>query len=441
MDGENRALAATPDQPADSSGKAAPLGASPDRLASLDFIRGIAVLGIIFANIHAFGQPLIASMWPPAGMAPAASDDAFWLAQFVLVDGKMRGLFSVLFGAGMILFLEKAWSRGSGRWLQARRLGWLALFGLAHFFLLFRGDILFNYAICGLIAMAVARWDWKNLFWIGFGGYAIACGLYLLSLTFPMVAEQAGTIDEMRDNPMTAQMVTALEQQRDDLIADGAARDAAWDEGFSAAVRDTWTNQWQMVLKGPLNGLFETVPLMLMGMGLFKRGWFDPGASTSGRRRRGWIMVIGGTIATALLGWWVVSTGFGYFTTMFVAAAAGMVTRLPVVIGLVPLLTAWAPRAVESELGARFAAAGRMAFSNYLGTSIIMLAVFQGWALGLFGELTRGPLLAIAAATAAVMLLWSKPWLARYRFGPLEWLWRCLTYGKLFPLRRELGQP
>jgi uncharacterized protein len=77
-----------------------------------------------------------------------------------------------------------------------------------------------------------------------------------------------------------------------------------------------------------------------------------------------------------------------------------------------------------------------MAFSNYLGTSILMMFVFHGWALGLFGELGRLELLGVVLATWAAMLAWSPAWLARFRYGPLEWLWRCLTYGKLFPLIR-----
>ena len=82
-------------------------------------------------------------------------------------------------------------------------------------------------------------------------------------------------------------------------------------------------------------------------------------------------------------------------------------------------------------------AAGRMAFSNYLGTSILMLFVFHGFGLGLFGELSRPQLYLVVLATWVIMLAWSKAWLSAFRFGPLEWLWRCLTYGKMFPIRRQ----
>jgi hypothetical protein len=86
--------------------------------------------------------------------------------------------------------------------------------------------------------------------------------------------------------------------------------------------------------------------------------------------------------------------------------------------------------------GQQSCTAGRAAFTNYLGTSIVMMFVFHGWALGLFGQLNRPQLYIVVALASVLMLAWSKPWLDRYRYGPLEWLWRCLTYGKVFPLRK-----
>src|SRR5690606_8906573 len=110
--------------------------------------------------------------------------------------------------------------------------------------------------------------------------------------------------------------------------------------------------------------------------------------------------------------------------------------HLPMILGLAALLALWTPAATRNRLGLRFVAAGRMAFSNYLGTSLVMMLVFQGWAGGLFGQLHRGALLVFVVLGWLLMLGWSSPWLARFRYGPLEWLWRCLTYGKTFPIRR-----
>jgi uncharacterized protein len=105
------------------------------------------------------------------------------------------------------------------------------------------------------------------------------------------------------------------------------------------------------------------------------------------------------------------------------------------VLGMAALLVVYAPSAT-GWLGDRVRAAGRAAFTNYLGTSVLMMLVFHGWALGLYGELNRPQLYVVVALACVVMLAWSKPWLDRYRYGPLEWLWRSLTYRKVFPLRK-----
>ncbi len=151
----------TPDQVEDQP--RAPVG-SGERLVALDFIRGIAVLGILFANITAYAQPYTAYYWPPAivgGMT--VGDQAVWVFQFVFVDGKFRGLFTLLFGAGMMLFLERARRRGAGTGLQLRRLAWLLMFGLIHFFLIWRGDILTLYAVWGMVALLAVRLPATNL--------------------------------------------------------------------------------------------------------------------------------------------------------------------------------------------------------------------------------------------------------------------------------------
>jgi uncharacterized protein len=109
--------------------------------------------------------------------------------------------------------------------------------------------------------------------------------------------------------------------------------------------------------------------------------------------------------------------------------------RLPMVLGLAALMIAYSP-GWTGWLAERVRAAGRAAFTNYLGTSIVMMFVFQGWALGLFGQLNRPQLYVVVVLAWIVMLAWSKPWLDRFAYGPLEWLWRCLTYRTLFPLKK-----
>ncbi len=167
-----------------SSSAIAPVAVS-NRIDTLDFIRGIAVMGILWANIVAFGQPMLAYFTPGKFLVPTGDPDGWmWIVQFILIDGKMRGLFTVLFGAGMVLFMEKAWARGATRWLQAWRLVLLLGFGLIHFYFVWFGDILSGYAILGLIALTCMKWRPRTQLWVGLAGYMLGAVFYAF-LIFP----------------------------------------------------------------------------------------------------------------------------------------------------------------------------------------------------------------------------------------------------------------
>ena len=407
--------------------------ASTDRIGSLDFIRGIAVMGILAANIVAFGQPFQAYMYPDAFLT--GHDDSsnwMWIVQFILVDGKMRGLFTLLFGAGMYLFLERAWARGSGIPLQARRLGWLLLFGLVHFFLIWRGDILVLYALSGFAALLFVKLKAKTQMHLGILGY-IAGGLVYALLFGPLyfVAETP-----LGKNVAFVELAETLGEAKALEIADGVSEAAiiqngSWFDfvGHNFAVHGL--DPFSMIFVFA----FETVPLILLGMALYRMGLFSGGFAPGRQRMWGWLGVIGGTLVTIPIALWGASTGPSYWGSLAALTAFSFLPRLPVVVGLAALLALWGAHA-NGWLGRRVKAAGRAAFTNYLGTSILMLFVFHGWAGGLYGELNRPQLYIVVASTWVLMLLWSKPWLDRFRFGPLEWLWRCLTYGERFPLKR-----
>ena len=417
--------AGTPDQPVRGA----------DRLVSLDFIRGIAVLGILFANITAFGQPYMAYFWPEALAEPAtAGDKNVWLFQTIFIDHKFRGLFSLLFGAGVYLFMERAWARGRSRWLQFRRLGWLLGFGLLHYFLIWRGDILAAYAVAGMLALPTLKWSAKRQLTVGLVAYAL--GFLLMAAL--MGANYAAAHLPQAQAAMTAKQrqevaeapQRSLENAREEVTL---YREGGYAEIVATTAREESGNLLTEILFVPLT---ETIALMLIGMGLYRMGFFSGAFDPAKMRRWGLIGIVGGALLTLPIALWPYRTGFDFFTTLFVFNGIGRIGQLPMALGLAALLVLWAPRATQGWLGSRFAAAGRMAFSNYLGTSIIMMFVFHGWALGLFGQLGRVELIGVVLVAWTAMLAWSKPWLARFRYGPLEWLWRCLTYGKVFPLRR-----
>ncbi len=418
----------TPDQPR-------PVAGTGNRIASLDFIRGIAVMGILAANIVAFGQPMTAYMYPGAFTVPhSTAEDWMWVAQFVAIDGKMRGLFSLLFGAGLILFLEKAWAKGATRWLQVKRLFWLGLFGLVHYFLIWRGDILFLYACSGLAALLFVKLSPKRQVLLGLLGYFGGVLLYVGLVGFlPLVADNDAGITSQ---PGMAEMVEGLEASKQEDLADGRYETQLIAEGRHGE----WVGH-NVAVHGPDLGFtllmfwFETLPLMLIGMALYRLGMFD-GRMHHGRQRKwGAGLLIAGVLLTIPIAMWVKAGGLTFYGTLAAMSGWSMSPRLFMILGLASLLAMWGNKA-NGWLAERVSAAGRAAFTNYLGTSILMMLVFHGWGGGLFGQLGRSELYLVAIMTCAAMLAWSKPWLEHYRYGPLEWLWRCLTYGKRFALKR-----
>ena len=310
--------------------------ASTDRIGSLDFIRGLAVMGILAANIVAFGQPFQAYMYPDAFLT--GHDDSsnwMWIVQFILVDGKMRGLFTLLFGAGMYLFLERAWARGSGIPLQARRLGWLLLFGLVHFFLIWRGDILVLYALSGFAALLFVKLKAKTQMHLGILGY-IAGGLVYALLFGPLyfVAETP-----LGKNVAFVELAEALGEAKALEIADGVSEAAiiqngSWFDfvGHNFAVHGL--DPFSMIFVFA----FETVPLILLGMALYRMGLFSGGFAPGRQRMWGWLGVIGGTLVTIPIALWGASTGPSYWGSLAALTAFSFLPRLPVVVGLAALL-------------------------------------------------------------------------------------------------------
>ena len=410
----------------------APIAAA-ERIDTLDFIRGLAVMGILAANIVAFGQPMEAYMYPAAFLTDAGDPGGWmWIAQFVLVDGKMRGLFTLLFGAGLYLFMEKAWTRGATRALQAWRLAILGLFGMIHFFFIWPGDILFYYALFGFVALACLRWSVKTQLVVGLAGYMLGVLVYT-SLILPWlivdtpIGESAPELREQRAGMMA---------EIDTNLARGDIPNAAITSGdYAGLVAHRVSEQWSEPLNNALLFGFETLPLMLIGIALYRMGFFSGGFARRAMLRWGGIGLIAGAIAHLAIGMLVQASGFSFYATLAGFVGLSPLPRLWMVLGLAALLVVWAPSAT-GWLGERVRAAGRAAFTNYLGTSVVMMIVFHGWGLGLFGELNRPQLYGVMVLSWAAMLAWSKPWLDRYRYGPLEWLWRCLTYRTVFPLRR-----
>lgn len=384
------------------------------RIAALDLIRGIAVLGILAINIASLAGPAFASLTPHYPDAASAADEAAFALSLLLFEGKMRGLFTLLFGAGLVLFIDRAEARGrDGTLLQARRLGWLALLGYLHFLLVWHGDILFTYALVGLLVLALHD---RPLAQLGWG-----------ALAFFVLWHGAGTAASLL-GPGNALA---------ELTAYAAHQTAMQTASYGNMLAQRLTGEWSYPLAVALSSLGETGPLMVMGMVLYHSGFF----TGSWRTDRLWQLATGGTLlgGALTLGWlaWAWPRHFPPAAMLDYLLYYSAFPHLPMILGYAAALVLAAPRLLTTRLGQRLAAAGRVAFSNYVGTGLVMGLIFNGWGLGQFNRHGAATLLLFVLAGWLLMLAWSAPWLARFRQGPLEWLWRSLTEWRLLPLRRS----
>jgi uncharacterized protein len=406
--------------------------APPPRIETLDILRGVAVMGILAMNIVGFAMPVQAYFNPLAYGGAEGADLAAWAANFILIDGKMRGLFSFLFGASLLLVLERAEARGeSPAEVHFRRMLWLLLFGLVHYYLVWLGDILAHYAIVGMIAFLyhrmpvekVVRWGViflsAQLLLMGAGAF----GFFAAERAALAPGASAEAVKAWREMSLDFRTLSPRE------LADSLA---LYRGGYDDVIRYQLTSG----ILGPAVQLmrsgFETLGLMLLGMASLRSGFLS-GAWEPAQYRKVALAFLGVTIlAYALLAWTVYRSGFSAAMILACSIGLGTLLRPAMVIGYAALIILLARPG--GWLTRRIAAAGRAAFTNYLGTSLIVTAIFYGF--GQFGRLGRAELWLVVLPIWALMLLWSKPWLDRYLYGPFEWLWRSLARGEPQPMRR-----
>lgn len=405
------------------------------RLVTLDALRGFAVMGILAMNIVAFAMPEMAYVSPRAYGGDTAADLVAWGLAFVLVDGKTRGLFSILFGASLILIVDRAEKSGqSPASVHYRRMAWLAIFGLCHFFFLWWGDILFLYAAVGCIAFLFRGWEARRL--IAWAAGLFTLGVLLMSLLFGGQLLLASSVD---DPGVTTARAEAGEAIRDEYakIDSEVQHELALYRGGYLPILGHRLDDAAAPFAMLVFNLLETLPLMMIGMALFRNGFLTGTWEARAYRRvaRRWLPP--GLLLTLLVLWLMREARFDYLVSLTAFLAWAQPGRLMMTIGYAALLVLLIRHHAASPWIGRVAAAGRAAFSNYLGTSIVMTTIFYGYGLGLFGRVDRAPLYLFVIAAWAVMLLWSKPWLDRFRYGPLEWLWRSLARGRVQPMRKE----
>lgn len=389
-----------------------------DRIVTLDVVRGVAVMGILVVNIISFAMPEGVGMNPLLYGMDGASDFISWAVSFIFFEGRMRGLFSFLFGASMLLVIERAEASGrSPARVHYARMAWLLVFGLLHFFFVWMGDILALYAAMGMIAFAFR--DSPESVMLSAGGA-------LLVLTFAIYGLLTLGL-YTADAAMTQSGVSYYAPER--LQAEIAIYRGPYDAFLAhVASKAPTLLSWEFTLAGP-----ETLAYFLFGMAAYRSG-FLTGAWERRRYVRTALVGFGFSLpAFGAFAWLLVATGF-HQPTAFAVETTSIPIRPPAIFATAALIILLArPGGFLTD---RIAAAGRSAFTNYLGTSILMTGLFYGWGAGLFGHFSRAELWWFVIGACLLMLLWSKPWLDRFRYGPFEWAWRSLARGRIEPLRR-----
>lgn len=400
--------------------------AEPERIETLDLVRGFALLGILVPNIIAFGWP-VAAMSGPGYMDEMLGERAWNTIGHDITSifflGKMMALFSMLFGAGVVIYARKfdgaaPLSRGAGLWY--RRMGWLLLIGVLHGALLWFGDILVWYAVTGLaLVWWLRRLDPRLLIGLGVAAHLFS-SLLMLGLSFlGILAVQQGHIssDEIMGNPITEI------------------------NGYMGTYLDTLAVRVPTVLMfwflyGPL--FFPGVTgLMMIGMGLMRTGVLSGERSTRFYVVTAALGLIGGLGITVALyfGLTAASAEYGGFLWQSLSQFVG----IPISLGYLAVLVLMLRFGIMRRLTRLLGNVGRMALSNYLLQTVLCTSFFYGYGGGYFLKVTYPGLFAVIGAVWVVNIVFSAVWLRFYRFGPAEWVWRCLTYWRVLPIRRAVA--
>jgi uncharacterized protein len=423
---------------------------SADRISSLDVIRGVALFGILLLNVVSFSLPLAYENPNIYGGADGLNLFA-WQVNALLFEGTMRGLFSVLFGAGVVLMTSRAEARDSSikvADIYFRRNLWLIVFGVVHAWLfLWTGDILYIYGVAGLFLFVFRKVSPRNLIVLGI--------LVLASVTLKDVYAYAQT-SAIYEESQIAQTLLDNGKEISDKQQDAID---AWQE----EVDDSKPTQDKIdeLIAGKKGGYFANIAInaegivsrqsyvlymytfwdatgmMLIGMALLKLGILN--AQRSSRFYLS-MMAIGYGIGCSVNAYEInllLNSNFGVLATAqsFFTYDVG---RVPVTLGHVGLVMFICRKGWLNWLTSRIAAVGRMALTSYVTHTVICAFIFFGIGFALFGELLRYQLYYVVFGIWIFQLIVSPIWLKYYRFGPLEWLWRSLTYNKRQPMKRVM---
>jgi uncharacterized protein len=420
--------------------------APEERFGSLDVLRGVAIVGILVMNIYAFAMPFSAYTNPLLMGGTEPHNLGIWFFTHIFVEQKFITIFAMMFGAGLVLMTDRAEAKGvRPAPVYFRRQFWLVIIGAIHGYLIWFGDILFVYALIGMMAYLFRRRSPKSL-------TIVACFLLVVApmVNYGMYVQMADLKQQADELVAAAAAGQALNEEQQEIVTDWEesrallapnAEDMQEDldthlQGYAEiiAYRVPYVAKMQVFMI-PVFGVWRIGGLMLIGMALMKLRVFTAERSRSFYRR---MMVAGYAIGlplTAFSAGNLHAHGYDGLYAMRIGMLPNYLGSIFVAFGHVGLVMLIARTGVLQRMMQRLAAVGRMALTNYLLHSVILTTVFYGYGLGLYGDLSRSWQMLLVATAVGLQLAVSPWWLSRFRFGPVEWLWRSLTYRERQPMR------
>ena len=402
-----------------------------ERIQIVDILRGFALFGILFVNMTIFSQPMQAIVLPADPNLPFYDRAALWLIH-ALGEGKFYALFSLLFGLGLTLQMERIEGRG-GRFvpLYARRLLVLLGIGLVHAFLIWMGDILILYALLGFLLILFRKARPRTLLiWV----------VILIALPLLFSAAATALIAWASNFPeATSQIEQSFAQTEAAFVSDLQRAAQVYTHGdFAAITAQRVSDYFGIGMTGFAVMGFNVMAMFLLGVYFGKRGFFKNLPENQGlfRKLLLWGLLIGltGNLLYATL---IIPISRIYQTWTLFLATTGQTVGAPLL--MLAYVSALCLLALSPGWGKRLrvlAPVGQMALTNYLMQSIICTLIFYGYGLGLFGKVGHAAGIALAIAIYLLQITFSHWWMKRFYYGHAEWLWRSLTYLKPQPFRR-----
>lgn len=420
---------------------------SSDRIQSLDVMRGIVLFGILLMNINGFG---LAKAYddPTVSGGSEGWDLITWITTNLFFEGTMRGLFSLLFGVGMFVLLDRLEKRGAGMEaanIYFRRLSWMLVFGLIHgYLLLWTGEILYNYALMGFLVFSFRNLAPRKLIIIAV--FLFSAGALWAYFDHQNDIKLVGQVEEIKaykaqDKTLTKELTEAdqkWQKREGERSAEGVQE---YNENMHKGYFDL------VAFLAPINchgdqfysyryDLWDVLSMMLLGIAFFKLKIL-----TAEKSYRFYLtMVLIGYGIGLSVNYYEIKTimdsnfSFLGFSKSYMTYDLGRVT---VSLGHIGMIMILCKSPILMWLKFRLAAVGKMALTNYIMHSIICMIVFTGVGFGLFGKLQRHELLYVVFSVWIFQLILSPIWLKYFYFGPLEWGWRYLSYLKKYPFKKQ----